>query len=112
MKSWASGLSLLAPSLSQGECVLICVQRLQGSPWHYCLLRRHDEGECLPKVVEVSSPKVGANVGRLLSNVVNQEQDNTIVNYNRPPSSEVLFPRGYYTHQTKVVKDIPSLSII
>jgi hypothetical protein len=27
----------------------------------------------------LSSPEVGANVGHLLSNVVNQEQDNTIV---------------------------------
>jgi hypothetical protein len=27
----------------------------------------------------VSSPKVGANVGHLFSNVVNQEQGNTIV---------------------------------
>jgi hypothetical protein len=36
-KSQAGGLSLLAPSLSQGECVLICVQWLQGSPWHLAL---------------------------------------------------------------------------
>jgi hypothetical protein len=79
MKRWAGGLSLLAPSLSQGECVLICVQRLQGNPWPRCLLRRHDEGECLSKVVEVSTPEVGANVGHLFSNVVDQEQGNTII---------------------------------
>jgi hypothetical protein len=36
--------------------------------------------DALPKVVEVSSPKVGANVGHLFSNVVIQEQGNTIVN--------------------------------
>jgi hypothetical protein len=30
---------------------------------------------------EVSSPEVGANVVHLFSNVVNQEQDNTIINY-------------------------------
>jgi hypothetical protein len=30
-------------------------------------------------VVEVSSPEMGANVGHLFSNVVNQEQGNTIV---------------------------------
>jgi hypothetical protein len=30
--------------------------------------------------VEVSSPEVGANVGHLFSNAINQEQDNTIVN--------------------------------
>ena len=33
----------------------------------------------LPKVVEVSSPEVGANVGHSFSNVVDQEQGNTIV---------------------------------
>jgi hypothetical protein len=36
--------------------------------------------DALPKVVEVSSPKVGANVGYLFSNAINQEQGNTIVN--------------------------------
>ena len=77
----AGGLSLLAPSLSQGECVLIRVQWLQGSPWHRCLLRRHVEGKCLPKVVEVSSLEVGANVGHLFSNAMSQEQVNTIVNH-------------------------------
>jgi hypothetical protein len=35
--------------------------------------------EAIVVVVEVSSPKVGANVGYLFSNVVNQEQGNTIV---------------------------------
>jgi hypothetical protein len=37
-------------------------------------------------------------VGHLFSNVVNQEQDNTIVDYNRPSSLEVLSPQGYNTH--------------
>jgi hypothetical protein len=32
-------------------------------------------------IVEVSSPKVGANVGLLFSNAVIQEQDNTIVSH-------------------------------
>jgi hypothetical protein len=36
--------------------------------------------DALPKVVEVSSPEVCANVGHLFSNVINQEQGNTIVN--------------------------------
>jgi hypothetical protein len=31
----------------------------------------------LPMVVEVSTPEVGANVGDLLSNAMNQEQGNT-----------------------------------
>jgi hypothetical protein len=32
-------------------------------------------------IVEVSSPEVGANVGHLFSDVVSQEQGNTIVNH-------------------------------
>jgi hypothetical protein len=36
--------------------------------------------EAIVAVVEVSSPTVGANVGHLFSNAMNQEQDNTIVN--------------------------------
>jgi hypothetical protein len=32
LRYWASSLSLLAPSFSQGECLLICVQWLQDSP--------------------------------------------------------------------------------
>jgi hypothetical protein len=68
--------------------------------------------EAIITIVEVSSPEVGANVGHLFSNVVSEEQGNTIVNYNRPSSSEVLSPHGYNTHQTKVGKDIPSSFII
>jgi hypothetical protein len=79
MKHWANSLSLLAPSLSQGECVLICVQWLQGSPWHCCLLWQHDEGESLSKVVEVSTPEVGANVSYSFSSSVNHEQSNIVV---------------------------------
>jgi hypothetical protein len=56
----------------------------------------------------LSSPEVGANVGHLFSNAMNQEQGNTIVNYCGPSSSEALSPRGYNVHQTKVKKDIPS----
>ena len=36
--------------------------------------------EAIVTTVEVSSPEVGANVGHLFSNVVSQEQGNTIVN--------------------------------
>jgi hypothetical protein len=36
--------------------------------------------DALPKVVGVSSPEVGANVGHLFSNAIYQEQGNTIVN--------------------------------
>jgi hypothetical protein len=55
---------------------------------------------------------VKGGVGHLFSNVVRQEQGNTIVNYNRPSSFEVLSSHGYNTHQTKVEKDIPSSFII
>jgi hypothetical protein len=37
--------------------------------------------EAIIVVVEVSSPEVGADFGHLFSNVVNQEQGNTIVKY-------------------------------
>jgi hypothetical protein len=59
-------------------------------------------------VVEVSLPEVGTNVSHLFSDVVGQEQGNTIVNYYGPSSSEALSPHGYNAHQTKVKKDIPS----
>jgi hypothetical protein len=36
--------------------------------------------DALPKVVEVSTLEVGANVGHLFSNTINQEQGNTIIN--------------------------------
>jgi hypothetical protein len=36
--------------------------------------------DALTKVVEVSTPEVGANVGHLSSNAIGQEQGNTIVN--------------------------------
>jgi hypothetical protein len=41
-------------------------------------------------VMEVSSPEVGANVGHLFSNAMNQEQGNTIVKCSGPSSSEAL----------------------
>jgi hypothetical protein len=65
--------------------------------------------EAIVAVVEVSSPEVGTNVGHLFSNVVDEEQGNTIVNYYGPSSSEALSPHGNNAHQTKVKKDLPSL---
>jgi hypothetical protein len=47
-------------------------------------------------------------VGHLFSNVVNQEQGNTIVKSQGPSSSEVLSPFGYNNLHTKVMKDMPS----
>jgi hypothetical protein len=51
----------------------------------------------------LSSLEVGANVGHLFSNVVNQEQGNTIVKGRGPSSFEVLYPLGYNNLQTKVI---------
>jgi hypothetical protein len=51
---------------------------------------------------------VGANVGHLFSNVVDQEQGNTIVNYNIPSSLEALSPHEDNAHQMKFKKHIPS----
>jgi hypothetical protein len=39
-----------------------------------------------------------AAIGHLFSNVVGQEQGNTIVNYYGPSSSEALSPHGYNAH--------------
>jgi hypothetical protein len=64
--------------------------------------------EAIVAVVEVSLSEVGANVGHFFSNVVSQEQRNTIVNYYGPSSSEALSPHEYNAHLTKVKKDIPS----
>jgi hypothetical protein len=52
--------------------------------------------------------KSKVDVGHLFSNVVGQEQGNTIVNYYGHSSSEALIPHEYNAHQTKVKKDIPS----
>jgi hypothetical protein len=57
----------------------------------------------------VSSPEVGANVGHLFTSVVNQEQGNIIVKDKEHSSSEALPPFGFNDHQTKVMKDMPSL---
>jgi hypothetical protein len=51
LRCWAGSFSLMSPSISEGKCVLVCVQWLQCSPWRCCLLRRHNEGGCLQKVV-------------------------------------------------------------
>jgi hypothetical protein len=51
--------------------------------------------EAIVTVVEVSSSEVGANVGHLFSNAIDQEQGNTIVNRQRPSSFEALFSFEY-----------------
>jgi hypothetical protein len=74
---WTGGLLLLASGLLKRKGLLVWIQRLQSSsPYRRNFLRWHDEGQCLPKVVEKSSPEVGANVGYLFSNAMSQEQGN------------------------------------
>jgi hypothetical protein len=52
--------------------------------------------------VEVSSPEVGANVGGLFSNAINQEQGNTkMLSIKYPSSAEALSPRGFNELRTK-----------
>jgi hypothetical protein len=46
--------------------------------------------EAISSTVEVSSPEVGANVGGLLSNAMNQEQGNTVLKVN------ILHPLKHY----------------
>jgi hypothetical protein len=48
------------------------------------------------------------SVGHLFSNVVNQDQVNTILKGQGPSSSEALSPFRYNNLQTKVMKDMPS----
>jgi hypothetical protein len=59
----------------------------------------------------LSSPEVGANVVHLFSNVVNQEQGNTIIKDYGPSSSKALSPYRYNDLWTKVMKDLPSSSM-
>jgi hypothetical protein len=47
-------------------------------------------------------------VGHFFSNVVNQEQGNTIVKGQGPSSLKELSPLGYNDLQTKVMKDMHS----
>jgi hypothetical protein len=70
------------PTNNPRDPILIGVQGCKGSPWHRCLLQRHDEGgrsSSLDEGGRLSSPKVGANVGHSFLIAVNQEQGNTFV---------------------------------
>jgi hypothetical protein len=68
LECWTSGLSLLASSLSESESLLVCVQWLQCSTSVVIFFGGMTKVDALPKVVEVSTPEVGANVGDLFSN--------------------------------------------
>jgi hypothetical protein len=61
----------LASGLSERESVLVCVQWLQCSPGAVIFFGGMTKVDALPKIVEVSTPEVGANVGDLFSNAMN-----------------------------------------
>jgi hypothetical protein len=108
MKCWDSSLSLLAPSFSQGECVLICVQWLQSSPWHCCLLRLHDEGGCLPKVaVQVHRRWAPMLVTCSQMLYIKNKATQLLIIMDLRLLKYYLF-MSIMLHQTKVKKDIPS----
>jgi hypothetical protein len=50
----------------------------------------------------------GYNVGHLFSNVVNEEQGNTIVKHSGSSSFEALSPLRYNDLRTKVMKNVSS----
>jgi hypothetical protein len=125
--SWLTGIKCFPVVLMKGPCTPTCCTHLCAS--FFCFLLAGSELEplvigstsfiaegaiawlackAIVAIVEVSSSEVSANVGHLFSNVVYQEQGNTIVSYYGPSSSESLSPHGYNAHQTKVMKDIPS----
>jgi hypothetical protein len=85
LKSWAGGLSLLVPGLSQRERASWFVSSgCRAALGTVAFFGGMSKMDALPKVVEVRSLEVGANVGHLFSNAINQEQGNIfiILSYN------------------------------
>jgi hypothetical protein len=72
LECWTSGLSLLASSLSERERVSWFVSNgCSAAPGAVIFFGGMTKVDALPKVVEVSTPEVGANVGDLFSNDMN-----------------------------------------
>jgi hypothetical protein len=71
LECWTGGLSLLASSLSERESPGLCpVAAVQQPPGAVIFFGGMTKVSALPKVVEVSTPEVGANVGDLFSNTM------------------------------------------
>jgi hypothetical protein len=66
LECWTGGLSLLASSLSERESSSGC----SAAPGAVIFFGGMTKVYALPKVVEVSTPEVGANVGDLFSNAM------------------------------------------
>ena len=91
-----SGLPLLASGLSKRKGHLARVQWLQcSSPWCGSFLRWHDEGQCLPKVVEKGFTGGGRQCWGLVLECyklrTRQHKNRLFVNTLRP--SEHYFPK-------------------
>jgi hypothetical protein len=72
LKCWTGGLSLLASSLSERERVSWFVSSgCSAAPGAIIFFGGMTKVDALPKIVEVSTPEVGANVGDLFSNAMN-----------------------------------------
>jgi hypothetical protein len=72
LECWTSGLSLLASSLSERERVSWFVSNgCSVAPSDVIFFGGMTKVDALPKIVEVSTPEVGANVGDLFSNAMN-----------------------------------------
>jgi hypothetical protein len=72
LKCWTSGLSLLASSLLERERVSWFVSSgYSAAPGAVIFFGDMTKVDSLPKVVEVSTLEVGANVGDLFSNAMN-----------------------------------------
>jgi hypothetical protein len=80
LKCWAGSLSLLAPGFSEREHFWFVSSGCSAAPGVVVFFGGMTKVDALPKVVEVSTPEVGANVVDLFSNAINQEQGNIIVN--------------------------------
>jgi hypothetical protein len=78
LKCWAGSLSFLA---SQREIVSWFMSSgCSAAPGTVVFFGGMTNVDALLKVVEVSTPKVGANVGHLFSNAIDQNQGSIIVN--------------------------------
>jgi hypothetical protein len=72
LECWTSDLPLLASSLSERERVSWFVSSgCSAAPGAVIFFGGMKKVDALPKVVEVSTPEVGANVGDLFSNAMN-----------------------------------------
>ena len=71
LECWTGGLSLLALSLSERGSWFVSSGCSAAAPGAVIFFGGMTKVSALPKVVEVSTPEVGTNVGDLFSNAMN-----------------------------------------